>query len=117
MIQEQNLVIWSPVETLTIETGMKQLDIIDCSPQGDYVSIVSKSNVFFYHYKSKRKIPVYGKHQKQITGSGWSNSDQLALCSFDRSITISNAEGDTTSMISLKGDPSLLKVMGVDLVV
>lgn len=49
---------------------------------------------------------MLGKHSKRITGGAWSSSDLLALASEDRTLSISNAAGDTIRIISLRGEPA-----------
>ena len=53
-----------------------------------------------------RKIPIIGKHSRKITCGAWSNQNLLALGSDDKSITISNAEGDTLRQTSTRAEPS-----------
>jgi len=53
-----------------------------------------------------RKTPVLGKHTKKIKCGCWSKQDLLALASEDRSLTVSNADGDTVRTFSVQGDPS-----------
>lgn len=52
-----------------------------------------------------RKIPIIGKHSRKITCGAWSNENLLALGSEDKSITISNAEGDTLRQTSTRAEP------------
>lgn len=52
-----------------------------------------------------RKIPIIGKHTKKITCGAWSAESLLALGSDDKSITISNMEGDTVRHIPLRMEP------------
>ena len=47
-----------------------------------------------------------GKHTKKITCGAWSQQNLLALGSEDKTISISNAEGDTIRQTSLRADPS-----------
>ena len=53
-----------------------------------------------------RKIPILGKHTKKITCGAWSQQNLLALGSEDKTISVSNAEGDTIRQTSLRADPS-----------
>ena len=52
-----------------------------------------------------RKIPIIGKHTKKITCGAWSAQGLLALGSEDKSITVSNAEGDTIRQTALRAEP------------
>jgi WD repeat-containing protein 19 len=55
---------------------------------------------------SNRKIPIIGKHTKKITCGAWSAQGLLALGSEDKTITVSNAEGDTLRQTALRNEPS-----------
>jgi WD repeat-containing protein 19 len=55
---------------------------------------------------SNRKIPIIGKHTKRITCGAWSAQGLLALGSEDKTITVSNAEGDTLRQTALRNEPS-----------
>lgn len=55
-----------------------------------------------------RRIPILGKHSKAITCGKWNSENLLALGSEDRTISISNIEGDTLKIISLRAEPSLI---------
>ena len=53
-----------------------------------------------------RKIPIIGKHTKRITCGAWSAENLLALGSDDKTISISNADGDTLRQTHLRAEPS-----------
>ena len=53
-----------------------------------------------------RKIPILGKHTKRITCGAWSKGGLLALGSDDKTISVSNADGDTIRQSSLRDTPS-----------
>lgn len=53
-----------------------------------------------------RKIPILGKHTKRITCGAWSKGGLLALGSEDRSVSVSNGDGDTIRQSSLRDTPS-----------
>lgn len=57
-------------------------------------------------YFSPRKIPILGKHTKRITCGSWSNENLLALGSEDKTISISNVEGDTIRQTSIRAEPA-----------
>lgn len=63
-----------------------------------------KGNLLIYNHRSARKVPIYGKHTKKIISGAWSDHNLLALIGEDRVLTVSNEEGDTVSISSLKGD-------------
>ena len=47
-----------------------------------------------------------GKHTKKVTCGAWSAEGLLALGSEDKTITISNTEGDTLRQTALRADPN-----------
>jgi len=53
-----------------------------------------------------RRVPVLGKHTKRISCGAWSAENLLALGSEDKTLSISNADGDTVRIISLRSEPS-----------
>lgn len=50
-----------------------------------------------------------GKHTKAIICGKWNSENLLALGSEDKSISISNIEGDTLKIIPLPAEPSLIQ--------
>jgi len=65
-----------------------------------------RGNLMIYNHKTSRRIPIIGKHTKAITCGAWSQGGLLALGSEDRSLSISNADGDTLRVASLRADPA-----------
>ncbi|CAN0099785.1 unnamed protein product, partial [Heterosigma akashiwo] len=59
-----------------------------------------------YNNKTKKKIPVLAKHPRRITCGCWSKTNQLALGSEDRMLTLSNEKGDTLEQTELKYAPA-----------
>lgn len=53
-----------------------------------------------------RCIQIFGKHTKKITCGSWNADNMLALGSDDKTISVSNTEGDTIRTISLRFEPS-----------
>ena len=49
---------------------------------------------------------MLGKHTKRISCGAWSAENLLALGSEDKTLSISNADGDTVRIISLRSEPS-----------
>ncbi|XP_076446829.1 WD repeat-containing protein 19-like isoform X2 [Babylonia areolata] len=64
-----------------------------------------KGNLLIYNHQTSRKIPIIGKHTKKITCGAWSAEGLLALGSEDKTITISNNEGDTLRQTALRAEP------------
>jgi WD repeat-containing protein 19 len=65
-----------------------------------------RGNLMIYNHRTSRRIPIIGKHSKAITCGAWSDAGLLALGSEDRSLSISNAEGDTIRVATLRAEPS-----------
>lgn len=53
-----------------------------------------------------RRTPILGKHTRSITCGEWNRDNILALGSQDQTVSISNIEGDTLKIITLRGEPS-----------
>jgi WD repeat-containing protein 19 len=64
-----------------------------------------KGNLLLYNKVTRKKIPVLGKHPRRITCGGWSSDNRLALGSEDRTLTLSNSNGDTLEQTELKYPP------------
>uniref|UniRef100_A0A672SXM1 WD repeat domain 19 n=1 Tax=Sinocyclocheilus grahami TaxID=75366 RepID=A0A672SXM1_SINGR len=95
-------------KTSQLDSGMKdQMSFLLWSKTGPLLAVgTSKGNLLIYNQQTSRKIPVLGKHTKKITCGCWSSQNLLALGSEDRSITISNHEGDTIRQTSVRADPA-----------
>ncbi|XP_034967788.2 WD repeat-containing protein 19 isoform X1 [Zootoca vivipara] len=66
----------------------------------------AKGNVLIYNHQTSRKIPILGKHTKRITCGCWSGGKFIALGGEDKLVTISNHEGDTIRVTTVRGEPS-----------
>ena len=62
--------------------------------------------MYMYLFVFSRKIPILAKHTKKITCGAWSQQNLLALGSEDKTISVSNAEGDTIRQTSVRSDPA-----------
>jgi len=58
---------------------------------------------------------VIGKHAKKVTCGVWNKDNLLAFGSEDKTISLSNAEGDTIKMINLRAEPSDLQFSEIKL--
>ncbi|KAI6188532.1 WD repeat-containing protein 19 [Aphelenchoides besseyi] len=67
-------------------------------------------NILLFNYRTSRKIPLIGKHQRSII-TGAFNSDIFALGSDDMTVTVNNLEGETIATISSTAEPSVLKLI------
>ena len=64
-----------------------------------------RGNLMIYNHKTARRVPIIGKHTKAITCGAWSEGGLLALGSEDRSMSISNMDGDTLRVATLRDMP------------
>ena len=72
------------------------LNVLVWAKSGPTLAIGSyRGNLMLYNHKTSRRIPVIGKHSKAITCGAWSEANLLALGSEDRTLSISNSDGDT----------------------
>ncbi len=62
----------------------------------------------FSSFNISTTLDIYftGKHSKAITCGAWSEANMLALGSEDRTLSISNVEGDTLRVATLRAEPS-----------
>ncbi|XP_029445186.1 WD repeat-containing protein 19 isoform X1 [Rhinatrema bivittatum] len=91
-----------------LDSGMRdQMSFLLWSKAGALLAVgTAKGNLLIYNLQTSRKIPVLGKHTKQITCGCWSSQNLLALGSEDKMITISNQEGDTIRQATVRAEPS-----------
>ena len=86
------------------------LNVLIWAKTGPNLAIGSyRGNLMLYNHRTSRKVPVLGKHSKAITCGAWSESNLLALGSEDRTLSISNNEGDTIRVATLRAEPSDLQ--------
>ncbi|KAL3267293.1 hypothetical protein HHI36_011424 [Cryptolaemus montrouzieri] len=111
--QTSQVIIWdaNTLKKLSVDIGFK--DTLSCLIWAKNIPILaigtSKGNVSIYDHNSSKRIPVIGKHTKKITCGAWNNDNLLALGSEDKTISISNMEGDTLRIITLRSEPSVLQ--------
>lgn len=66
----------------------------------------TRGNLALYNHQTAKRIPVLGKHSKRITSGAWNTDNILALGSDDKTVSISNDDGDTLRTIQLRDTPS-----------
>lgn len=69
----------------------------------------TKGNLSIYNHHTQRRTPILGKHSKRITGGCWSKTNQLALISDDKTMSISNEDGDSLRVVQLSEIPTDLQ--------
>jgi WD repeat-containing protein 19 len=101
--------LWSThsSEVIKLDSGMKEhLTVCAWATTSNQLAVgTAKGNLLLYNHRSRRKIPILGKHSKAITTAAWSSENLLALGSADRSMTISNSRGDTLKSTQLRAEP------------
>lgn len=55
---------------------------------------------------TRRKVPVLGKHSRKIHSGAWSINNVLALAGDDKTVTLSDRDGNTISQSDVKFDIS-----------
>lgn len=92
-------------KTSRLDTGVRDvLTLLIWSKNLPLLAVgTSKGNLLIYDHDSQRKIPILGKHTKKIGAGAWSEQNLLALVGDDKTLTISNKDGDTITQTSLKG--------------
>lgn len=110
VLQDGNGVVplWnlSSKRVVPLETNLKDPSFLAWSKTGPQLAVGTiKGNLLIYNKARKQKIPIVGKHSKRITCGAWSAGNKLVLGGEDRTLTISNAEGDTLLHTDLKYTP------------
>eukprot|EP00903_Cladosiphon_okamuranus_P008272 g7961.t1 len=117
VLQEGNGVIplWdsSSRSTLSIDTNLKDPTFMAWSAVGPQLAVgTAKGNILMYNKKTRKKIPVLGKHPRRITCGAWGEANQLVLGSVDSTLTVSTETGDTLEQTQLKRPPTAMCFVG-----
>lgn len=85
------------LKTTQLESGLKDTPsfLVWATVSHTLAVGTSKGNLLFYNHQTSRKIPILGKHTKRICCGAWNSENLLALGSDDKTISISNIDGDT----------------------
>ncbi len=76
-------------ETTRLETNMKDPCFMAWAKAAPLLAIGSqKGNLFLYNSKTLKKIPILGKHSRDIICGAWNADNKLALASLDRTVNI-----------------------------
>lgn len=108
--QTPQLIIWDAnlEKKVTVDVGFK--DNLTCLFWAKSLSVLAigtaKGNVSIYNHNTSKRIPIIGKHTKKIICGAWNKENLLALGSEDRTISISNIDGDTLRVITLRAEPA-----------
>ena len=91
-------------KTTQLESGLRDtLTFLIWSKVSQILAVGSaKGNLLIYNHQTSRKIPILGKHTKKITCGAWNSDNLLALGADDKSISISNVDGDTLKQTSTR---------------
>uniref|UniRef100_A0A673LF82 WD repeat domain 19 n=1 Tax=Sinocyclocheilus rhinocerous TaxID=307959 RepID=A0A673LF82_9TELE len=116
--KSSSIYLWDAnINTISqLDSGMRdQMSFLLWSKTGPLLAVgTSKGNLLIYNQQTSRKIPVLA-HKEDHCGC-WSSQNLLALGSEDRSITISNHEGDTIRQVHeglSEQDPLILYMLFV----
>ncbi|KAK5643690.1 hypothetical protein RI129_007535 [Pyrocoelia pectoralis] len=108
--QPSQLLLWDANTTKksTIDIGLKDgLTVVLWAKSSPLLAVGTvKGNVSIYNHATSKRTPIIGKHSKKISCGCWNTENLLALGSDDKTLSISNIEGDTLRMITLRGEPS-----------
>eukprot|EP00672_Neobodo_designis_P023740 CAMPEP_0174834780 /NCGR_PEP_ID=MMETSP1114-20130205/5042_1 /TAXON_ID=312471 /ORGANISM="Neobodo designis, Strain CCAP 1951/1" /LENGTH=1382 /DNA_ID=CAMNT_0016068709 /DNA_START=126 /DNA_END=4274 /DNA_ORIENTATION=- len=69
----------------------------------------AKGGVLMYNRETFKKTPIVGKHSKKILSMSWNRRNQVAMSSEDKTLSVSDEEGQTIDSVNIKGDPLELK--------
>lgn len=117
VLQEGNGVIpiWdsSSRSTISIDTNLKDPTFMAWSAIGPQLVVgTAKGNVLMYNKNTRKKIPVLGKHSRNITCGAWGENNQVVLGSVDSTLTVSSETGDTLEQMQLKRRPTSMCFVG-----
>nr|CAD7443869.1 unnamed protein product [Timema bartmani] len=105
-----HVVLWdaNTGKSKQVDTGLR--DTMSCviwAKRGPILAIgTARGNLTIYNHNTAKRVPILGKHSKRVTCGAWSAENLLALGSEDKTLSISNVEGDTLRVISMRSDPS-----------
>jgi WD repeat-containing protein 19 len=110
ILQDGNGVVplWSlsSKRVVPLETNLKDPTFLAWSKTGPQLAIgTAKGNLLIYNKTKKVKVPIVGKHAKKICTGDWSTDGKLVLGSEDKTLTISNENGDTLLHTEVKYAP------------
>nr|XP_022918657.1 WD repeat-containing protein 19 [Onthophagus taurus] len=117
--QTAQLIIWDANSTRrqTIDIGLRDVLTFLVWNKTEPILAVGtiKGNVSIYNHHTSKRVPIIGKHTKKITCGAWSAENLLALGSEDKTISISNIDGDTLRVVSLRSEPAELQFSEIKL--
>ncbi|SPQ94469.1 unnamed protein product (mitochondrion) [Plasmodiophora brassicae] len=114
VLQDGNSIVtlWSARtrQRTDLNTNLKDPTILLWSRTGPQLAVgTAQGNLLMYNSRTKRKVPIVGKHAKKIVCGGWNLQNKLALASVDRVVTVSDAEGATLHETTVKGVPVTIR--------
>ncbi|XP_050295176.1 WD repeat-containing protein 19 [Anthonomus grandis grandis] len=119
IVSQTQLILWDAnnAKKHIIDVGLKDyMSRLAWSKNGPMLAVgTTKGNVAIYNHNTTKRIPIIGKHSKKITCGTWNKDNLLALGSEDKTISVSNAEGDTLKLISLRAEPADLQFSEIKL--
>ncbi|EFA01913.1 WD repeat-containing protein 19 isoform X3 [Tribolium castaneum] len=108
--QSPQLTLWDANTQKKIQIDVRLKDQMSCVIWAKTAPMLAvgtvKGNISIYNHNTSKRTPVIGKHAKKITCGAWNTENLLALGSEDKTISISNVDGDTLRVINLRAEPS-----------
>ncbi|XP_055530330.1 WD repeat-containing protein 19 [Wyeomyia smithii] len=104
------LIVWdsNSQKKQSVDIGVRDPpSCIVWSKRGNLLAVATtRGNLSIYNHSTTKRIPILGKHTKRISCGAWSTENILALGSEDKSLSLSNEEGDTLRSVQLRDHPS-----------
>lgn len=108
--QSSQLTLWDANTQQKTQIDVRLKDQMSCLAWAKASPMLAvgtyKGNVSIYNHNTSKRTPIIGKHTKKIVCGIWNAENLLALGSEDKSISISNSEGDTLRVINLRMEPT-----------
>ncbi|CAE7695078.1 WDR19 [Symbiodinium sp. CCMP2592] len=120
--KEETVMLWRHSENKLdmVEMNSKDPTWLSWSKTGPQLVIgTARGNLIIYNKRTMKKQTIMGKHSKRISCGGWHSDNIFATGSEDKTICLSNEEGDPlesggdSEPLRIKNDPSMLQIADV----
>ena len=104
--QSNHVILWDTTmnRTIDLDVGIREpITCVQWSSSSKLAVGSSKGNLQVYNHRSDKRFPApVAKHTKRVTSIAWSKDEKLALASDDKSISVSDANGDHICQVGIQ---------------